>query len=416
MFPNPRNGCNTIGPQVMSGYLDKDYLYGVHILLDSDAVAFRWHEPTDTYETILLSDVVSNQLELPLFLPSDDHYALAVGVDNQDTMYIVGNHHEGLDGPPTKMHFIKCDDVTDFENPASWSAQSTSHYDGLDSIAGASPLTYTYDLMERLSDGTLLHFLSQSDTNPNTRGRDWLAFKCISGTWTPLIGDGHFATTEAVADGTGANRAYINGLHVEKDGGGAGVDRVHVYGIWRTEDEDPLSQKAPYYLYSDNLTTWKYKGNPDGTQTMPITWDNRSNAEISSAPSFSRNVRMGVYVDGSGYPAIIVREEATSTYVRLYWNGTAWATEDYETLNGEVREFRLKGQRYVRYVTSLRVAIKNKDTNKTFRIGNTVQTSGATYSPNHDPVWLRERGVYAVNIGSGDTPRVFTFGNGSKRL
>ena len=48
------------------------------------------------------------------------------------------------------------------------------------------------------------------------------------------------------------------------------------------------------------------------------------------------------------------------------------------------------------------------------RIGGDVTTSGDVFSPNHCPVWLRDRDTYAVNVGVGDTPKIFTLGNGAR--
>jgi Right handed beta helix region len=783
--PNSRNGSNNAGPQIMSGFLNKDYMYGIHITLDSNAVAFRWHEPTNTYQTFDLTLISSNELELPLVVPSDDHYTLNVGVDNLDRMYIIGNHHDSSDTPiPTTPHFVRCTNTSDFTNVASWSVQPATHFQNLDN--DASPITYCYHLFERLTDGTLLHFLSQSEGGgAGSNGRDWLAFKCISGVWTPLIEptamipsvidqtgttdvtseintwlatlvngttaifrsgatyrvegtlllsgktnvtldgngctieaqtlagttgnpqtrkhmefrscinlaiknftingmlptgwgsaansydedyegqhgisvygctgvdvsyntvdmvrgdlfyfgryaglpstdiwmhnntgsgcgrqgvsltdcidvliedntieetarstfdleplsagtvvqnvmirdnaigpgrlnflaaggtyetsnitirnntlttkaltfsinespisttrwsnwwihnntsdapenntpfkalnvdtisvvgntqackatavagvlatscsgvsvhdnnwpldaggeapevsevtpvgggtindtmpsnpsvfaatpwtptDGHFATTATSPPEGEANRVYVNGVHVEPNGGGAGIDRIHAYGCFRTNDSDADSQQAPWYLYCNNDGIWR---NVDGTtHTMPLTWGNRTAALITSAPSFSRNTRMGVYVDpATGFPSVIVRNgnsvtdpaAPSASYVRLSWNGTTWTTEEAAAgLSGELRDICIKGERWVRHGTSFRCALKHMASGKVIRIGGNVLTSGTVWSPNHCPVWLRERNIYAVNIGKGDTPVVYTFGNGAK--
>jgi hypothetical protein len=264
-LPSGRNGSNSMGPQVMSGFLDADYLYGVNVLVSGGAQAFRWHEPTDRYETIDLSTVAGNHLDLPLFDRDDDHYGLAIGVDDQDTVVVAGNHHENLSGPgggpPRTTHLLACHDVTAFTNPASWAAASTSHLAALSEQAGAGPGVYTSHLFERLTDGTLLHFLSQSETPADTQGRDHLAFKRRAGAWSSVLpSGGHFATTvTTTTTPPEADRVYVCGLHVEPGGGGPDVDRVHVYGIWRTNDEAGTSQQAPWYLYSDDLLTWRYK-------------------------------------------------------------------------------------------------------------------------------------------------------------
>jgi hypothetical protein len=299
----------------MSGFVDPSYLYGVHITPTGGAVAFRWHEPTDRYETIDLATVAGNHLDLPLFDLDDSHFGLSVAVDDQDVVLVVGNHHEGISSPTT-THLLACTDVQAFTDVSSWHPASTSHYDQLDEAVGTGG--YTYHHFDRLADGTLLHFLSQSERfvagGGDTRGRDYLAFKRSSGSWSPLVGDGHFATTErdAIWD-VEANRVYICGVHVHRTPSGG--EQVYVHGIWRTRDADPSSQQAPFLLYADapDLATWRYMTSPvgppptpDGVQPMPITWQNRMTAQITSAPATSSAVRMGVYVDSvTQHPAVI---------------------------------------------------------------------------------------------------------------
>lgn len=420
-YPHIQNGSNSIVPQVMSGFLNKDYLYGVHIITSSDAVAFRWHEPTDTYQTILLSSVASNHLELPLFDPTDDHFCLAVGVDDQDNMFVAGNHHDHLGGPlggpPTTTHVIRYNPASgSFTNSAAWSAASTAHYDGLDSEPGANPGTYTYHLFERLTNGTLLHFLSQSEIAGDARGRDWLGFKRINGAWSAIVSDGHFATTVNGPVGE-ANRVYLGGVTVQPNGGGAGVDRTHVVGVWRIDNVFAESSRDPFYIYSDDLTTWRFRAHPtNGTQTMPITWFNRAGATISSAPTIPY-MGHGVYVDpDTGFPAVICTDGDTGLTYRLTWTGTTWDSTLNATEGGQRRDVLLKGVRWRRASTaSGRLVLRRHSDNKTIALGTAIRISGVNFSANHDPIWLRERGVYAVNVGDGDSPKVVTWGRGARR-
>jgi|GEM_PF-3627816 len=424
--PHPRNGSNNSGPLCMSGFLNKNFLYGTWIRDGGDALAWKWNKSANTLETILLSTVASNELELPIYDLTDDHYALPCGVDDLDNMFIIGNHHDN-NSSPTKRHFLRHNPANGaFTNAASWSVQSSSHYDGLDDVSGAGSGQYTYHLFERLTNGTLLHFLSQSDTLGDARGRDWLAFKRVAGTWSTLVGDGHFATTinDGVAGFAGAaDRVYITGLYVEPNGGGAGVDRIHTYGIWRTDNVEASSQQLPFYLYADSnaLTVWKYKANGgDGTQTMPITWTDKANAQISSCPVTSHSARMGVYVDpATGFPAVIVRDQGTSDYVRLSWTGTTWDTTAATAQGGEHRDVLFEGVRWRRINTitpaTNRLALTRHGAAPAhvIQIGDGIRT-GESYSGSHDPVWLREQGVYAVAVGDGTTPKVFTVGENSR--
>lgn len=410
-FPANRNGSNSMTPQVMAGFLDSNYLYGAYIKTGGGAVAYRWHEPTNVYQTIDLSTVASNQLELPMFDLTDDHYSLVVGVDSQDNVFITGNHHDNLSSP-AKYHFLQCTNVSDFTNAASWAAASTAHFINLATTPSAG--NYTYSIFDRLTNGTLLHFMSQSEAPGNSRGRDWLAFKRVAGTWSALLASGgHFATSAADdPQGTTADRVYINGIVVEPRGAN---EYVHAWGIWRTEDELAASQQAPFYIYANasDLGTWYYKRNGgDLAQTMPITWANRSTAEITSAPATSTAIRLGIYIDPSTfYPAVTVRDINTATYKRLSWNGTAWASTDATARSGQPREFDIGGVLWVRHNTTGRVALTRVSDSKQILIGSNVVTAGENFSANPCPIWLRERGVFATCIGDGDTPLVFTLGN-----
>jgi hypothetical protein len=107
------NASQSSDPQIMCGFLDSSYIYGTHVKLNGHAVAFRYHVTTDTYETIDISTIASNHMDMPIYDVDDDHYALSVGVDDQDTMFITGNHHDGISGATTS-HVIQCNNVGAF--------------------------------------------------------------------------------------------------------------------------------------------------------------------------------------------------------------------------------------------------------------------------------------------------------------
>jgi hypothetical protein len=229
-----------------------------------------------------------------------------------------------------------------------------------------------------------------------------------------VVGDGHFAITPMVADNSipiQANRAYIPGIYVEAHPSG---DRIHVYGIWRTLNTSPLSQQQPWYLYSDDTSTWKTI--TGAVHPMPIDWNNRGPAQITSAPSFSSATRQGVYVDPqTRYPYIIVRfEDEDQNFVRLGWNGSQWTSTVYPQQGGEERDINLKGVYWRRVNSPNRLGLRRDSDAFTVYIGGQVATTGTQFTANHDPVWLRERGVYAVCVGNGDTPKMWTFGGGAK--
>jgi hypothetical protein len=424
VLPDKANGSNSQAPQVMSGFADPDYLYGIHVKLDGHCLAFRWHRPTDTMETVDISTLVSNRLEMPLFDIEDGHYILTVGVTWDDLVYIVGNHHDhlaGIDNP----HLIRCNDVTDFTNPASWVAPAAAYFTGLDNSVLDD--TYTYHSWERTTDGSLIHMLSQSEGGGDfSVGRDILAFINLTGTttWTPLISgapDGHFATTPVDYTTTVANRVYINGLHVEAGGDDAGTgDRIWVLLIWRTDNEEANSQQAPLVAYCDmtDRTTWY--GMDGAARTiangdLPFHWDNRADAEVT--PDISPTTRYGVAVDPANHePSILTVDGIAGPLVRWRWdsNTSAWVEESPTDRQGFEREFFLDGERWVRYNDAGRMALTRISDETTVYMGNAVQASGSV-EPNWCPVWLREQGVIAFNVGNGDEPLVWTFGDGATR-
>lgn len=433
-YPHRRNGNNTMMPQCMSGYLDKDVLYGTYIKTDAHALAYKWRRDTGVLETIDLSTVASNQLELPLIAPNDSHYGLVLGATEQDKLYIPGNHHDQSDDPiPTKAHFIRCDDVDDFENPASWSAASTAHWATTSEFDEGPPgtqhsgLGLCYHLMERLSNGTLIHMMSQSENaGLGSRGRDYLAWKNVAGAWVPLItgGDGHFAVTQATfPQGVNADRVYITTLQVQKNGNASRTgDRIHAQGIWRTLNEDPVnSQKRPFYIYSDDLgTVWKAA---DGTtMTMPLTWANFTAAEVNDAPDYSVSVRPGLIIDeDTNYPSFIIGVESTSDLREYSFNGVDWDWTPYAPpVGGYLHRFMINGEVWVRFESGRRQGLYNEATGVRIYMGGAINMDsplGAfdTYGANNpDPIWLRDDGILAMCIGEGNTPKIVTFGNNAQ--
>lgn len=408
-IPQARNSGAQFRPRIMSGFLDKDYQYGIHITLDADAVAFRWHQPTDTYETIVLSTVADNHLDLPLYFPNDGHYNLAIGVDDQDNVWISGNHRPTGFINPTSTHLLRCTNVEDFTNPASWDGSSTDHHYDLSTIP--NPRNYCYHLFERMTDGTLLHFPSQmrpmEETWSSIGNRCWLGFKRRAGAWSPIVSDGTFGLADF--DNYGIQRIYVSNVLVEARPEG---DRVHVSGTWRDGDHAE-NQKWFWYIYSDHpdLTQWRYLTVDEpgsAIQPMPLDPTNMELSLITSAPHWSANSRLSLYIEDDGTPSIFVSVENTSDIHRCFWQ-EGWQSELVTERKGS--EIRFKGQKYGQSNGPGRLGLRNQS-NDLVMLGPQIAT---LYDYRPDPVWLRERDVYAVVIGETDTPIVWTIGDGSKR-
>lgn len=422
-FPLSINGSGSHGPQCMSGFVDKNYLYGVWVKLNGYPIAYRWHRPTDTMETFEISTIDSDPYDTPIYDVTDSHYATAVGVSpnvdaTADEMWFAGNHHDGNDIPAvTSGHLIKCSDVENFTDPDSWSAASIAHYSGLDNTAPDN--TYTYHHFARLSDGTLLHFLTQSEQGTDSRGRDLLGFKYVTGVWSPLVSNGHFATCNSVASGTEpgdeANRVYITEVYVDHN------DRVHVTGIWRYADEDATSGNKPWYIYADApfLNTWYNKAvGGDVVHAMPLTWANRAGAEITGTPLTSHRSGKSLYVDpDTGYPRVIYSDQGTGNMYAFTWTALGWTNALLPAQGGEFRDELWRGQRWRRMHTSAgRITLARAAGGLFINVGPGVKTSLSNFSANPDPVWLIEEDTYAICVAEdGDTPKIWLLpGKGPK--
>lgn len=345
------------------------------------------------YFDIAIGSALGNALGLPIQgggydqgagagNPFDDHYAFAIGVDSQDRLWIAGNHH----AEANSWHLIRSA-AANGDWDAAWQAAWVIPADF--TTASGNP-RFTYNHMDRTSDGTLVWFLSQEEDATQTRGRDQLAFYLPPGAgtaWSKMLGAGALSAEFAVTVATGpaitpatgeevtdppdptrvADRVYISGINISIDS--QGVEWLHVFGIWRTGDKWGNTQQQPWYVKGTvtgfgTATNWK---NVFGQAvTMPLTWGNRNAAgaviTIDSAPPVSRTYGLGCAIDQSGYPHVIVENggqwcgpadpntpdqgapvggqmgvhpsftnQATNPYLRLWFNGSAWQADTITT-------------------------------------------------------------------------------------
>lgn len=407
--PNTRNTGN-----VMSGFLDSDYVYGTHIKNDGECLAFRWHYPTGNVETIDMRSIAGNAMDMPLEDLNDGHYTLETGVDDQDHVFIAGNHHENVSRPNTP-HLIQCTNVGDFTNPSSWILANTDHWSAT-SDAGNHPGLYTYHQFDRYSDGTLVQVSSQSDNPGYSRGRDVIGFRRQAGVWTALASDGHIAETFNVPNNSGpANRVYFLSIRITKLQNNN--ERLHYYGIWRTADFDANSQKAPFYIYSDDKgATWY---NVSGElQAMPRTWANRASAEITPAPTYSPTTRNSLVIDPiTQAPTVVIRNENTTEYWRITWQPATqqWTHTIYDISGGATREHRWKGEIWVQHTRNWQATLTRLAQPRVYISIGGRQPRAAGTLVTHCPVLLREKDLLVFNIGNGDMPVLRTLGDNARR-
>ncbi len=263
------------------------------------------------------------------------------------------------------------------------------------------------------------------------------------------VQNSEFASTNAdIPQGLTADRVYIIGVFVAPANIPQGIpERIHVWGIWRTEDEDvqpadqpqTTSQQQPFYLYCDSanlgyLNAWK---NADGsTHTMPITWANRASAQITSAPPYSIHVGAGVAVDTLGQPYVVMSNMLTnsksdpgvSTYRVCWFDKTAgvWSyyvipTNRSGSANGPKLVY-VHGHPFL--ITEgaggrIRLRADPVNTAMTWFMGPPVG-DGSNTTPvgkaenaeaNPDPIQLQQNNRLDLLLPDGDTPTIHSFGN-----
>jgi hypothetical protein len=379
------NGSNA--PQIMEN-IEGTAHYGVMIrTTDGGVTAFKALRPplagasaptiaafhaardigADIEVTMDLSLLPGNPLWLPIctwnypITPGgpgmDDHFSVAIGVDYLNRVWVSGNARENYvdEAHSGSLHWTRYDpglNTGNFDDPTSW---TTPAYPDVFLNCGQNK-GHTYHQYVRLSNGTLILFISQMDEGGLSRGRDFLAFylnSTTSGTWQPLIdhplasgvdmrsdgltsaktpaAGGHFAQvsggpSRAVVDtptfwAGPPNRVYISNVFVQKIS--PTVDRLHVAGVWRVSDADSSSSMQPWYVYCDNPV-----GNANGwktvtgaSQPMPIAWtealDNRhSTVTIIGPGTIIPNFGKSLTIDEYGHPHFIMQN---GTYGNPPW-------------------------------------------------------------------------------------------------
>lgn len=449
-YAHSATGTQAHCPQVMQAFLNRDLLGGVAVRTNGFCWAWLYNMTTGVNQTFDLTSAQSNTLEMPLFDPADDHYMLVGFFDKLDRFHVLGNHHDGLSTPSTIRHYVRCDNIAAFTNPTSWvrptdaepgaaldEEPSGGHGTG---VAGG---TYTYNMVDRLTDGRVVWLESQSPARNYAIGRSWNAWIRDSGDWTALLGNnGRLATTATTAPvNTEAQRVYICGLEVEPK---PGFDFVHIYGIWRTDNTTADSAQQPFYLYADSrdFTRWHAidgttyqagaSGYPSSTPAMPVTWFNRSAATITSAPGRSYINRLGIWLDPATgtsttpkRPSMLVHngdaaggnaigDPVAHPFLRLYHDGAAWQQENVASLGGEFREFNVNGEHVYRAIgfnagTLSQCQLRRYNgSGFVAKLGPAVSSRGVGfnaggYGANPCPVLLRERGEFWTEIGEGNT-------------
>jgi hypothetical protein len=433
---NNRNGTRTSGPLLMED-MDGVYQYGVCVRADWGLTLWRRlinASPNDpaSYDTYDLSAdaTATAALDLPV-KSADNHYAVCIGIDEQDRIHLAGNVHfeaqnylYGTWSPPSAP---------------SWTVPTFASMPW--GTGGANRFTYNY--MTRDTVGNLVWIMSQTDSGSATAGGDRIYFYLPPGsgtTWLPALGTGlkELASTNSGPDGT-ADRVYMFEPVVEPGAGAGGGDRIHHTGLWRTGDADADSQQQPFYLYHDELGTndcYNAAGDPI---PVPVTWDNRANVQITGAPGFSCTPS-SLGIDHLGRPHVIVRNGDSTgtgalsdgsgnmgTHVRCYWDGDDWqVTRINVGSDGSLPPGIFRWKTDLMVLTSNgasdRINLRTKaasplvSTGLRWKVGGPVDAAltgggGGTWDPRPDPVALYRSARLDFLVPDGDEPRVATWGH-----
>lgn len=411
-----RNYETSQTPSLMENHAGT-YQYGV-ALRESDrgVTLFRRDLSADpllagSYDTFDLSSdsTASTALALPISATDDGHYKLGIGVDEQERIHLYGNGHA------ESLRYCRI-----AWSPPSAPVVTVPSY----AFSGTGANSHTYCHFARTSDGTLLLFFDQQDNVSDSRGRDWLGYYLPPGTgttWLPILsGSGEFATSLNGAAGTG-NRVYLGGVVVDPD------DNIHVWGNYRTNDADADSATAAFYMKAaaaDLPSTSAWKSVTGTTLSMPLTWANRTNALITSAPSWFRGAGCGVGLT-DGYPSIILSNgnsvgagliPGLSTFIRCYHNPStaAWEVTSLTAIGNSAGPsiVSLRGEAFTVGVSPAgRIRLRNSAGGAvgatSFLLGSVIPTHTEPYP---DPVAMM-RGRLDFLVLDGDDPRVYSFGN-----
>ncbi len=446
-------------PQIMTDTAHH-WQYGAFYKSDNTIWAVKHHLPSDAIQTFDLGLIAGNPMVSPSAFPNDNHFCLSCAVDGDNIVHIMGNQHSGDNIGSRAHHYVFCTDIDNFQDPASWHSLNPDPF-AAPGIADANPAAlntnannipgpaYTYVLMDRMSDGTVLAAMAQDDYQNNTAGRDWILWKHRLGStthWDPVTGDGNFATCYDIqphtlnaaghvsnADGS-PNRVYMQTLYCEYRSGQ--TDRIHCSGLWRTGNDSGASMQKPWYIYSDDVgATWKTIAG--GTQVIPIRWANRQAATVTSAASLplgSNQVvtsdpapnppglasiplyMQGVTIDSHGYPHLVycnaVDEFSAQHWYDCFWNGTAWASHALDSQPVSVHQFRgrLWTQRRTGDFTNhdTRLVLQSQVGAGQYMMGPVIKSS---CTPNPDPVLLRDSGIYSIMFVENNVPTFYTCGN-----
>lgn len=452
---NKRNGAATSSPPVMES-MDGTCQFGVLI----DALWHLWvwrrvlptagHTADDRWAFFDLStDSTVSTAGLGIINPDppdgtgDDHWGACLGVDSQDRLHVTGNMHSSQSyGGKSTQRYVYSDAIdTDPANTTPFSG--VTWHNPAYQFASTGANSHVYNIFVRTSAGVLLWFMSQDDRTTNTLGRDWIAAQLPVGTgtaWKSLYNastNGAVMVSSAanVTDGSEANRVYINGVVITPAHDDV-PERIHVYGVFRLNDNKPGSTQDPAVNPNDNYVNdppalgqqapWYIRGDLpgllDGTRSWrtvlgaafsaPVTWQNRGPIEITSAPPFSRNMG-GMAIDHLDQPHMTMQYQDSTTFVRCWYDFAlgGWQTTNLALAGASLGGTLMRLRDDILFITTKdgRIRVENNAGNAgllQFYMGGPAW-NGWTSIPEPEAA---KRNLLSLLIPDGDTALMWEFG------
>lgn len=392
--PNHRNGgVWGTGPTLWS---TATHRYAVIINLDWSVTAWRQTISTGAWESFDLSTVTDNPLSLPFDsgAQADTHYRMAICRDNSGIVHVTGNmHNDGL-------RYVVCTDEDDWTNSDSWE-DGTSR---LPDLTETGEDYYSYGTFRPAPDGTVVWMFHQQDSE-TVNGRDTLMFQMgpAASSWTSFVSgsDGELLIVpEDEDEETTPGRVYTSGFKFDPDG------TFHLFGLWQMETFDSTTRSDLFYIRRTSAGVWEtISGDP---VTMPLEYATAVAADDcilpDQLPYVNQNWNIGL--DSDGYPHINVQSSAPNRR-HHWWDGSAWQYENTSSFGHFVS---IHSDLWTeRSTTTGRIKLYGPNSEVVVMSGDVSNN----FDPQPDPV-SDLAGFYSVLAPYGDTPRVFTYGNGAR--
>lgn len=297
---NARNGTASHKPTCWS---TATYDYAVVTRHDWHVVVWRRPVSGGEWESYDVSGTVIGLVNV-----EDSHYAVAIGVDHLERVWISGNSH-------ADTHLVI---VSDPYSITSWNTAT------MPAFLSPHSMQSTYHKYDCFPDGQLLWTWDSIPAGPATgMGRDWIMLRMnmLTNEWEPCLGDGRIMMVDdpGTSDDELPNRSYLMGHHVDTSG------RLHITFVWR-ETSGGFSMDRLCYAYSDDRgATWQnIEGYP---VTTPFYFDVATvEAGIKTAGDQWLGCTTGgdVCIDNNGFPVISGWNDDGDWYFWCRWNGSAW--------------------------------------------------------------------------------------------